>query len=197
MDGLTEFFELTDVKAVIGKLDALAKDVEAIRAVFQGSEFQARLTTYLRGATEMLEAVYVEEDGLEDLKRMEINGYGYSLNYAQAGVIAEVQYGEVSYITAGHFSIGLTIRTRARIDFAAGLYEFHQLPPTREVEEWSSDSDGYCDLREVRDVLLRGHVELLFDPNLSPAALDAHSQYLAAAEPKIDAVLDVVSAAIL
>lgn len=197
VDGLMEFFALAPVAAVLASLDAKEKDVAALKALFGSGPVQTRLTAFLRRATELLEDVYLEESDLVGLEVLGLNVLGVSLNYAEAKSIARVEYSEVSFIDRGCFSVGVVIHTRARIDYVAEFVDFQDLPESRRVEEWSMDGQGLCDLREVRDVALRGYLELTFDSGLTHDAVEAHTHYLCAEEPQITVSLEVRHAAVL
>lgn len=197
IDDLTQFFALEEIVKLIGKLDAEDANVESLKNLFRSEPTQAALTSYLKGASEMLDSVYVEEEQLSGIEMLELDVWGPSLNYAQARAIQAIRYGDVAYIDRGHFSLEVVIETKARIDFAADFMDFQSLDSSREVEEWSMDGDGACDLREVRNVILQGHLNLSFEPNLKRDAVEAHMNYLNSTETKIDIQLEVDRAEIL
>lgn len=198
LDSLAEFYDLGAVKKIIESLDARERNVAAMKALLSSAEFQSRLSDFLRQATSLLTDVYLEESELVGTEALDIDGaYGHSLNYAQAEAISEIEYAEVDYITQGHFSIGITIRTMARIDFAASYGAIQEVPSSRHVEEVSMNGDGICALNEVRNVVLGGHVELLFDSAWGPDLLQVHSQYLVTPGSKIKVGLEIHRALIL
>lgn len=122
---------------------------------------------------------------------------GASLNYAQAGAISSVDFGEPTLVDRGRLSMPVTIRTRARIDYGADLIEVQAFEDSREIDIWSMDGDGICDLHEVRNVDLVGFLELRFDPEMTLAALEAHTEYFQVQKPKIEIGLEIATAKVL
>jgi hypothetical protein len=197
VEGLPEFFSLEAVVKIIQALDAKEKDLAAQKELFAADAVQARIVDYLRQAKDMLEGVYVEEDQLIGLEQLEMGIIGASLNYAQAAAISSVDFGEAELVDSGHFAMPVIISTLARIDYGASYIDLQAISDSREIDNWSMDGDGVCDLREIRTVDLTGFLEIRFDPELTLAALEAHTEYLSAAKPKIEISLEVVTAEIL
>lgn len=197
VDGLSEFFELEEIKQLLLKLDSKEKNAAAFKSLVGGVDFQLNLTKYFRGAHDLLEYVYVDQESIGGIENLGIDVWGVSINYAQASEIADIKYFDVKYIDQGHLSIALMIKTVARVDYAAFYYEYNNLPPDRDVDQWSMDGDGACDLRESRNVALIGYVELLFDKEWDPNVLAIHSQYLSAKDSQIQIELDIQEATIL
>lgn len=194
VDGLTEFFALEVVVNVTKALDDKEMDLVEQTKLFASETVQARIVEYLRNAKDLLEDVYVEEENLSGLEALEMDVIGASLNYAQAGAIASVDFGEPTLVDTGHLSMPVTIRTRARIDYGASFVDVQAFEDSREIDNWSMDGDGICDLREIRDVNLIGFLDLRFDPELTPAALEAHTEYFRAGKPKIEISLEIATA---
>jgi hypothetical protein len=197
VDGLTEFFALEVVVKITKALDDKEKGLDEQTRLFASAAVQARIVEYLRNAKDLLEAVYVEEENLHRLEALEMNVIGASLNYAQAGAISSVDFGEPTLVDSGHLSMPVTIRTRARIHYGANFIDVQAFEDSREIDNWSMDGDGICDLREIRDVDLIGFLDLRFDPELTPAALDTHTEYFRAEKPKIEISLEIVTAEVL
>lgn len=197
VDGLGEFFELEEIKAVLVKLDSDEKNAAAFKNLVSKADFQSTLTNYLRDAKELLEEVYVEKGQLGGVENLEINVWGASLNFAQANAITEITYYKATYIARGHLSIELAINTEARIDYAADYYEFNRLSRDRDVDNWSVGGDGACELREFRKVTLMGYVEVKFPGAWAPEALAIHSHYIGASTSQIKVELDIQEALIL
>lgn len=197
VDSLKEFFLLDVVVKVTKALDQKEKDLGEQIRLFASEAVHSRLVEYLRNAKDLLEEVYVEEENLTGLEALEMDVIGASLNYAQAGAISSVDFGEPTLVDSGHLSMPVTIRTRARIDYAADFRDVQEHEGSREIDNWSMNGDGVCDLREVRDVDLMGFLDVRFDPGLTPAALEAHTEYFLSDKPKIAISLEIATAAIL
>lgn len=194
VDGLAEFFALEVVEKVTKALDDKEKDLFEQINIFASAAVQARIVEYLRGANELLEDVYVEEESLNGLEALDVRVIGASLNYPQASAISSVDFGEPTLVDSGHLSMPAVIRTRARIDYGASLFDLQGIEDSREIDNWSTDGDGICDLREVREVELSGFLDVQFDPELSPAALETHTEYLRSDQPKIEISLEISAA---
>jgi hypothetical protein len=194
VDGLTEFFALEIVANVTKGLDDKEKDLDAQIKLFASEAVKTRIADYLRNAKDLLDDVYVEEKNLTGLEVLEMHIIGASLNYANAGAISNIDIGEPTLIDSGHFSMPVTIRTSAQIHYAASYVEVVAFEDSRDIDNWSMDGDGICDLIEVRDVDLIGFVDLMFPPGLTPAALETHTEYLQAENPKIAISLEIASA---
>lgn len=197
VDGLTEFFALEIVSKITKALDDKEKDLDEQIKLFESDAVQTRIVEYLKNAKDLLEDVYVEEENLDGLEALEMNIIGASLNYAQAGAISHVDFGKPTLVDSGHLSMPVIIRTRARIDYAASLSDVQAFENSREIDNWSMNGDGICDLREVRDVDLIGFLDLRYGPDLTPAALEAHTEYLQAESPKIEISLEIQTAEVL
>jgi hypothetical protein len=197
VDGLTEFFALEIIARITKALDDKEEDLAEQIKLFASESVQARIVEYLRSSKDLLDDVYVEEENLNGLEALEMDVFGASLNYAQAGAISSVDFGEPTLVDSGHLSIPVTISTRARIDYAASFRDVHAFEDSRDIDNWSMDGDGICDLREVRDVELIGFLGLRFDPELTPAALEAHTEYFQAERPKIEISLEIATAEVL
>ena len=194
VDGLTDFFALEMVAKTIKGLDDKEKDLDTQLELFASETVKTRIIEYLKNANNLLKEVYVEEQNLTGLEVLEMHIIGASLNYAQAGTISSVDFGEPSLVDSGHFSMPVTIRTRAQIHYAASYGEVVAFESSREIEVWSMDGDGICDLIEVRDVDLIGFLDLRFTPELTPADLETHTEYLQTEKPKIEISLEIASA---
>jgi hypothetical protein len=194
VDGLTEFFALEAVVKITKALDDKEKDLSEQTKLFASTTVQARIVEYLRNAKDLLEDVYVEEENLNGLDSLEMYVIGASLNYAQAGAIASVEFGEPTLVDSGHLSMPVIIRTRARIDYGASLLDVQEFEGSREIENWSMDGDGICDLREFRDVDLIGFLDLRFAPELTPAALEAQTECFQDEKPKIEISIEIATA---
>lgn len=194
VDGLPEFFGLEMVAKTIKALDEKEKDLDEQIKLFASEAVHTRLVEYLRDAKDLLDDVYVEERSLDGLESLEMNIIGASLNYAQADAISGVDFGEPALVDSGHLSMPVIIRTRARIDYAASFIDVQAFEGSREIDNWSMDGDGICDLREVRNVDLVGFLDLRFGPELTPAALEAHTEYFRAQNPKIEISLEIEKA---
>lgn len=197
VDGLTEFFALEVVAKITKALDDKEKDLDAQIKLFASEAVKTRIVEYLRNAKDLLEDVYVEEENLTGLEALEMHVIGASLNYAQADDISSVDLSEPTLVDSGHLSMPVIIRTRARIDYAASYSEVQAFEDSREIDNWSMDGEGICDLREVRDVDLIGFLDFRFAPELTPAALDAHTEYFRAEKPKIEISLEIAKAKVL
>ncbi len=197
VDGLSEFFALEVVVKIAKALDDKEKDLADQTKLFASATVQARIVEHLKNAKDLLDEVYVEQENLNGLDAMEMDVIGASLNYAQAGAIASVDFGEPTLVDSGHLSLPVVIRTRARIDYAASFIDVQAFDDSREIDNWSMDGDGICDLREVRDVDLIGFLDLRFAPELTPAVLEAHTEYFQAEKPKIEISLEIATANIL
>lgn len=194
VDGLTEFFGLDMVAKIIKGLDDKEKDLDAQLELFSSETVKTRIIEYLRNAKDLLKEVYVEEESLTGLEVLEMRIIGASLNYAQADTISNVDFGEPSLVDSGQFSMPVTIRTRAQIHYVASYGEVVAFEDSREINVWSMDGDGFCDLIEGRDVDLIGFLDLRFTPELTLAALETHTEYLQAEKPKIEISLEIASA---
>ncbi len=194
VDGLTEFFALEMVTRITKGLDDKEKDLDAQTKLFTSEAVKTRIVEYLRNAKDLLNEVYVEDQNLAGLEVLEMHIIGASLNYAQAGDISNVEFGEPTLVDSGHFSMPVNIRTRAQIHYGASYGEVVAFEDSRDIDNWSMDGDGICDLIEVRDVDLIGFVDLMFPPGLTPAALETHTEYLQAENPKIAISLEIASA---
>lgn len=194
VDGLAEFFALEMVAKIIKGLDDKEKDLEAQIKLLASQPVKTRIVEYLRNAKDLLDDVYVEKQNLTGLEALEMRIIGASLNYAKAGAISNVYFGEPTLVDSGHFSIPVFISTRAQIHYGASYAEVLTFEGSREIEIWSMDGDGICDLVEARDVDLIGFVGLRFAPELSLAALEAHTEYLRAEKPKIEISLEITTA---
>lgn len=194
LDGLHEFFALELVAKVIKGLDDREKDLAAQKKLFASEAFKTRIVDYLKNAKDLLDDVYVEEKSLTGLEVLEMHIIGASLNYANAGAISNINFGEPTLIDSGHFSMPVTIRTRAQIHYAASYGEVVAFEDSRDIDDWSMDGDGICDVIEARDVDLIGFIDLMFPPELTPAALETHTEYLRAENPKIAISLEIASA---
>ncbi|MEM5299896.1 PIN domain-containing protein [Burkholderia sp. JPY481] len=198
-DSLSDFFMIADVAALVQGLDARTKNVEATKAFFASTSFVGRLSEFLSSADELLSDVYVEEDGIEGGGNLEVEGFGISVNYAEANKLHNLSCGDVAYINQGHFSINIEFFTFAKIHYCGHYSDFSNLPISRleRVEEVSMNGDGISDLRERREVKLIGYVDLFFDPDWTADALAIHSHYLSSDPPPIRIDLNVQSAIIL
>lgn len=194
LDGVPDFLQLAPVVEILLSFDKKEKDTEAFKAMLGSEPVRARLTTYLKGATELLEEVYVEEESIDGLDVLGVRLYGASLNYAQAASISAVDYSAVEFLQPGHYYVEVVIHTRARIDYGADFGEFQDLPTDRVIEHVSMDGDGTCDLQEVRTVVLHGYLEIAFDSKLSPDAVEVHTNYLSAADAGVSVGLEVNAA---
>lgn len=194
LDGLTEFFALETVAKIIKGLDDKEKDLDAQIKLFASETVKTRIIEYLRNAKNLLEDVYVEKQKLTGLEVLEMRLYGASLNYAQASAISNVGFGEPTLVDSGHLSMPVTIRTSAQIHYGASYGEVVKFEDSREIDNWSMDGDGICDLIEARDVDLIGFLDIQFPPELAPAALETHTEYLLTEKPKIEISLDIEAA---
>lgn len=194
LDGLTEFFALETVAKIIKGLDDKEKDLDAQIKLFASETVKTRIIEYLRNAKNLLEDVYVEKQKLTGLEVLEMRLYGASLNYAQASAISNVGFGEPTLVDSGHLSMPVTIRTSAQIHYGASYGEVVTFEDSREIDNWSMDGDGICDLIEARDVDLIGFLDIQFPPELAPAALETHTEHLLTEKPKIEISLDIEAA---
>ena len=194
VDGLTGFFALEMVAKITKALDDKEKDLDAQIKIFASEAVKTRLVEYVRNAKDLLENVYVEEENLTGLEELEMHIIGASLNFAQADAISNVDFGEPTLVDSGHCSMPVIMRTRAQIHYGASYGEVMAFKDSREIDNWSMDGDGICDLIEVRDVDLIGFLDLRFTPELTPAALETHTEYLRAKEPKIEISLEITTA---
>ena len=196
VDELKEFFALQPVISLIAALDAQEQGVEAIKALLATEALENRLSAYLRTDKETLRRVYVQEDDIEGLDVLGMRLFGASINFAQADAITDIEYGEVSYLEQGGYSVDVLIKTRAQIHYGGDYAELINLPSTREVESVSMDGEGICDLIEQRDVALKGYLVLVFDKNFSAEVLEAHSRHLGSETSEIEIYLDIKSAVV-
>lgn len=196
VDGLKQFFELEAVRNLTERLDAEEANVAAFKALFSEIKVHELLTLSLRNATEMMERVYLEEGDLAGLDVLGMNLFGASLNFAMADAITEVEYGDVTYIELGRFSIEVMIHTKAAIHFCADYGALQDVAASRQIEQTSMNGDGICDLVESRDVTLKGYLEIEFDPKWGPKEVEIHAQYLDGPKPNISMTLEVTQAAV-
>jgi hypothetical protein len=196
IEGLSEFFALDVVKTVTEDLDKKEKNLNEQIKLFSSNCVRARIVDYLKGAKELLEDVYLQEERIDGLDALEMHIIGASLNYPQADAISNVSFGEPNLIDRGHLSIPVVIRTLARIDYGADFVEVQKFEESRDIDNWSMDGEGVCDLREVREVDLIGFLDLHFDPELSPVVLQTHTEYFQANKPNIEISLEIEKARI-
>jgi hypothetical protein len=196
---LSDLFAVPEVKSLIEKLDHQEKSLEQFKAFLCGSVFRDRLRAFLKNAPTLFDDVYVEEHTINGCENLGVDNWGASVNYAKADSISDIIFGDVTFIDHGHFSLDCAVTTIAEIHYAAdyGDYINVLLPQGRNVEEVSMNSEGISELHESRGVVLHGHVEVLFDPELTVQQLEAHSQYLTAQEPRVRIQLEVARATIL
>lgn len=194
IDGVPDFLALAPIVEIFVSLDAKEKDARAFKSLLGSEAVREKLTTYLKGAADLLEEVYVEKENIVGLNVLGVNLYGASLNYAQAASISAVDYAKVEFLHPGHYYVEVVIHTHARIDYGADFAEFQHLSADRLIEEVSMDGDGVCDLREVRSVVLHGHLEIAFDSRFTPDAVEAHMDYLNAADARVSIGLEVNTA---
>lgn len=197
-DSLNDFFAVADVSALVQRLDARTKDVEATKAFLASPSFLEHLSNFLVSSDELLSDVYIEEDGIDGKDNLEVPGFGISINYAEANKVHGLTCEDVTYINQGHFSIKIALLTFSQIHYCGHYSDFSTLPRHRldRVEEISMNNDGISDLRERREVKLSGHIDLFFDPTWTADALAIHSNYLLANPPSIQIELNVESATI-
>jgi len=197
-DSLSDFFTIADVSALVQRLDARTKDVDASKAFLASTWFLGRLSDFLTSAEELLSDVYVEEDDIDGKGNLEVPGFGISVNYAEAIKVHNLVCADVTYINQGHFSMRIEFFTFAQIHYCANYSDFNNLPLSRleGAEEVSMNGDGISDLRERREVKLSGHIDLFFDPTWTADALAIHSHYLSTNPPSIRIELNVESATI-
>jgi PIN domain len=194
VDGLTEFFTLEMVAQITKALDGKEKDLDAQIKLFASEAVKTRIVEYIRNAKDLLDDVYVEEENITGLEVLEMQIFGASLNYAQASAISNVDFGEPTLVDSGHFSIPVTISTRAQIHYGASYGEVAQFEGSRAIDIWSMDGEGLCDLIEPREVELIGFLDLRFTPELTPEVLEVHTEYLQAEKPKIEIGLEISTA---
>lgn len=197
-DSLSDFFTIADISALVQRLDARTKDVDATKAFLASMSFLGRLSDFLTSAEELLSDVYVEEDNIDGNGNLEVPGFGISVNYAEAIKVHNLVCEDVTYINQGHFSIKIEFFTFAQIHYCAHYSDFSNLPLSRleRAEEVSMNGEGICDLRERREVKLSGHIDLFFDPTWTADALTIHSHYLSNNPSSIQIELNVESATI-
>jgi hypothetical protein len=196
VEGLDQFFDLPEVREILTRLDAQDQHVAALTALFSRDDFRKNLTAYLEKAKDLLESVYIEADELEGLESLEVESWGESLNYARSQSISSIDYGSVTYIDKGHFSLEVEIHTNALLHFACDYSQAQDIAIERGAEMWSMDGDGVSEMRERRNVSLSGHVELRFDPRFDPREIEIHAQYLMVTPPKINIDLDIQRATV-
>ncbi|WP_312409623.1 hypothetical protein [Comamonas sp.] len=194
VDGLTEFFTLEMVAQITKALDGNEKDLDAQIKLFASEDVKTRVVEYLRNAKDLLDDVYVEEEKITGLEALEMHIFGASLNYAQASAISNVDFSEPALVDSGHFSIPVTISTRAQILYGASYGEVAEFESSRAIDNWSMDGECLCDLIEVREVELIGFLDLRFTPELTPAVLEVHTEYLQAEKPMIEIGLEISTA---
>lgn len=194
VDGLTEFFTLEMVAQITKALDGKEKDLDTQIKLFASEAVKTRIVEYLRNAKDLLDDVYVEEENITGLEVLEMQIFGASLNYAQASAISNVDFGEPTLVDSGHFSMPVTMSTRAQIHYGASYGEVAQFEGSRAIDIWSMDGDGICDLIEPREVELIGFLDLRFAPELTPEVLEVHTEYLQAEKPKIEIGLEISTA---
>jgi len=197
---LGEFLETPKISSLFFALDAKSKQIGALKDLFYSSSFKTYLSTYLLKADDIIEGIYIEEDTIDGLERIGIETcFGISVNYPQAKSIREIYFGEVMQVSEGHFSIEISFIVLASLRYCADYYEYTNLSVERKltVEENGIDGDGICDLAEMREVFLSGHVELRFDPKLNAENLAAHIEYLDTERSKVSVEIEMEKAAIL
>lgn len=199
-EDLDSFLNTPKIIECINQLDAQSARTESLKQLFCSTPFKANLFEFLKTAHDQVSDVYLED---EDISQKEVIGlnsaFGFRINYPVADKISNFQIHSASQINDGLFSLGISFKTVASIDYCGYLPELLNLPEKRraEIEEMSMNSEGISDLSELRHVELHGHLALQFDPNFSVETLKALSQYLDTQKSSIAVELEIIKAEIL
>lgn len=172
---LAEFFQSAEVSGVVSRLDH-AQGTAAFREFLLSDRFSFRMHELLSHSDGVFDDVYVGDEGILNPDALEVpSAFGLKIDGAGPIDLHAVKCIEATKIAQGQFVLEIELRTTVWMSFCASYGDLLALPDVRqrEIEQDSMDGDGICDLREVKEALLRGQLFMEFDSELDVAALEA------------------------
>lgn len=198
-DGLDNYLQSPHIVERIAILDAQSKRTDTLKLFFGSAAFQRQLTAYLRKSDDLISDIHV--DG-SDIVALDVLGVGAVSNqtiyFLETESLSEIQYGGVTQIGEGHFSIEIFFMADASIDYYAGRSEYKKLPKQRRDEIDILESlDSAYELSEDRLFAFTGHTEVRFDAKFSAEEVLTHGKNLSRGHSEISIELEINKAEVI
>lgn len=160
-----EFLSSEKVQEFVNQLDAETAHVNELKKFLNSEHAITQLRENISNDKSMLAEIYLEEENISGQQSLGMFVFGTSINGTTPEYIQVLDFGGLSYVEPGYFSIVLRIIADCDVSFAGDYGEYMSLPPSRKrhLDMSSMNGDGWCDLTELRPVELQGYLQVHFD----------------------------------
>lgn len=177
---------------VLKELDAESATIEYIKEYLATPDFLEILTECLASDERMARGIYLIDEITGD-QNVVIDHFGLSINGADSKSINQLHFGEVSYIDSGAYSIQCSFIADSTLGYCAEYMDYMRLDEAlkSEIDLYSMNGDGICDLVEKRQVAFDGYVEINIPEGMPANEVKAHAQYINTPKRQILITLDI------
>lgn len=158
-DSLTEFFKTEAVEELTSKVES----IENMKTYLMSSEYAESLVSHFSDDGKIIEDIHVPDGAVENTNLIGIRIYHAEITMPNHKLISDLTIDSVYDLSDTKFIGDISFITEAPVSYVSDYGSYLQIDSTRDVEMYSMNGDGMCDLIEVFKVKFHGQIEIEFN----------------------------------
>jgi rRNA-processing protein FCF1 len=195
---LKDLLNSDPIKSILIQLDRESKIVEQIKVILSDGQVQGRLKNFLTSDKSYLDSIYLTDSDVSDLdETLAMAVYAVEIESIDSSTIQNVKFGDIRFIDDDFFSIEIQFSAESPISYCTdyGSYVGLSEEDKSHITFDSMNSDGICELSEIRDFQFDGNMEIYLHSQMEPEEFKTHTLYISNEDCLISASVEIKNAA--